>query len=150
MLDSATLPAWRTRFRRRLLAAGLAVLLLLAAGLNLSDSSVAGVGVLVALLCTAPLYFFLRHLLRGVVDVPTDELDERQLQNRGTYYLWAYRFLGLLIVPGMLLTLAVVRGASDDEAVSPGTLGGLIPAIFIIVSILPTMVAAWMEPDEVE
>ncbi|MEM7340989.1 MAG: hypothetical protein AAF467_20200 [Actinomycetota bacterium] len=149
LIDASGLPSWRTQARRRLLAVLIAVALVISAVLGLLASPTAAIGSLLATAVAVGTYLLLRYLLRGVTDVPGDELDERQRQNRNEYFVWSYRILGFVVLPVLLLGIALLNRLDGSGELGADGLGALGPTAFLLVVALPVIVAGWLEPDEV-
>lgn len=148
LIDSTMFPSWRTRARRRLLAAGLAAALLTAAVLGQIDSGLGATLTLVAMLLALAVHLFLRHLLRGIVHVADDALDELQRMRKDRYYMWSYRVLGVVVGAGIPGALAIRRLIGLGSGLPGTVIAGLVPVLILTVATVPTIVAGWLEPDE--
>lgn len=147
-IDATGFASWRTRTRRRLLAAGLTGALLTAAVFGQIDSALGATVTLAALLCGLAAYLFLRHVLRGIIDIADDELDELQRMRKDRYYMWSYRVLGVVVAVGIPAALAIRRLAGLGSGLPYTEVAGLMPVLIMTVATVPAIVAGWLEPDE--
>ena len=96
------------------------------------------------LLAIIGLYLKLRSAVRHVSDAPDELLDEWQIGARNTAYLWAYRWLALvMVVHVMFVTPAIGEGFYPESARNTLHIG-----LVMLAAILPAMVLAWRLPSE--
>lgn len=129
---------FQTRSRRRLLVVGFLVYLAALAIVPMAFNS--GLLAVVLFVGSLPLAGLLNMSVRGVTEIPTRDLDERQVQLRNGGYRDAY-WLGV--------ALAFVIGLGMPPGAEHGLAGiGIIIAAVEIVLGLPAMVLAWRLPNE--
>lgn len=90
------------------------------------------------------LYFVLRRSVRHIADAPDELLDERLISLRNAAYLIAYRWLGVMALPFMVV---FYRLAGQEEFGSRVASGVAAPYL-MLVAVLPSMVLAWQLPSE--
>lgn len=149
LVEAENYPAWRTRTRRRALVLVVVAGLLGVLGFSLVDGPVGGLGLLASMVVTLGAWFFLRHLVRALPDLPDEALDERQVLVRGEYYRQAFILLGALCVlapwvGGLVLSVVGV------DAIEPTDLFLVAPPLTFLVASLPTLATGWCEPDDLE
>jgi hypothetical protein len=95
------------------------------------------------------LYFQLRKSVRNVADAPDELLDERQVAIRNAGYLYAYRWLSVVMFIYALVFIGVfeiffghLNAATHIKFTSP------LIAFCMWVACLPSMVLAWLLPTE--
>ncbi len=134
--------SWRTQKRRRIqVACALTALALYLAG-ALLGFPVASLFGLVLFLAFALL---LRITTRGLADLPSSVLDERQLAVRNAIYVSAYRVTG-----GLFAVLAVVciglSWMNRTQISTALSLQTLLGALFLAI-IMPSCLVAWSERE---
>ena len=148
-LDDPRFETMRNRpVRRRLVVALLGLLVLetaLLLAFNVVEPGAALVGVLVSLVAVILAFVVLLGMLkastRGVEELPTAVLDERETQVRGAVYARSY-WIGAV---GLTVLLAAVAAwFATGLPVGVGLATAVLVVTFHCVLVLPTLVAAWM------
>ncbi|PRX99408.1 hypothetical protein [Allonocardiopsis opalescens] len=151
-------PGWyRTRARRRALAAASVALTLAGAAvilvLEFADAGGPAVWALLAALVTVVLlqcatFSLLNIGTRGLTGLPERSLDERQLAERNRAGSLAHRISTVLLFGAFLgLCAGLAVSGGNGTAVPPGT---AIAAMYLLAMVhmqLPAVVAAWRLPD---
>lgn len=132
--------------RRRALCAGyVANVVLLCTAVALMDAPAGGlapviaVGFVVSFLVMLFLIASLNAATRGVIDLRSRHIDERQRHRRGQAYETAYRIGFAVVVLG--LVAAVVGEGRWVPLAGAGF-------VFLLLLMLPTLVAAWTDDEE--
>ena len=90
------------------------------------------------------LYLKLRSAVRHVSDAPDELLDEWQIGARNTAYLWAYRWLAMVVVLHLIIVIpAIGEGFYPESARITLNIG-----LLMLAASLPAMVLAWRLPSE--
>ncbi|SHH00723.1 hypothetical protein [Streptoalloteichus hindustanus] len=143
------LPRWRTRARRRLLAAGVtgSGLAMVAVGWHVYAGGdlnlVQAAPYLGALVAFAAATFVLRVVTSSVGERHASLLDERELALRGRYAFVSFQLA--MAVLGLVFLVVVVRVETPDLG---WRLMGVLPPVIGLTGSLPTLLAAWNLPDD--
>jgi peptidoglycan/LPS O-acetylase OafA/YrhL len=142
--------ARRPRARRLLVVGYLVLVLVVSAVLALPRPSDTLMGFLAAVLVVAVLVevFLIGSLnsaTRGVIDLRTRHIDERQRQQRGEAYERSYRLAFRVITVGLVaLAVAAFTGHVPTR---PNSWLALGHTVFALLLMLPTLVVAWSGRD---
>ncbi|MGO4784758.1 hypothetical protein [Cryobacterium sp. W22_MBD10_FK3] len=142
-LDDPSMERLRTPRARRMLAAGL-ILVLVAEAVLIGTAALVPVGVFIGgmLVLIVAMVFTLGGLkasTRGVEELSPDVLDERQAQIRGLVYALSYRVLSVLFV----LTVVLMLVAQGSWWAAPFQVMVIIPVIsWQLIITIPTFVTA--------
>ncbi|SES19308.1 hypothetical protein [Streptomyces qinglanensis] len=102
---------------------------------------------LVALLVWVPLTGLLNSMTRGLLELRVRFLDERQVAERGTAHLWAYRINSWLLTAALLgFYVLWVAGTSMADLAGPLAATGLVA--YAVHRLLPLWIAALRVRDE--
>jgi hypothetical protein len=139
----------RTTTMRRVLVVVAAVLCVAIIPAFAEGGTVIGIMVTVA---AWAVWGLLRMSTRTVADLPDRFLDERQRALRNRAYRYAYLILGW-IVAGLATVglIAFVIVPDDDTATVTTTWSqalGLVLSVTLLISLLPSMVVAWLDRGE--
>lgn len=97
--------------------------------------------------------WMVRTAVRGVADLPDEDIDEREVALRDRAYVVAYRVL-VATVAFLLATAYIVADASSTQAVAASVAGWVLSdALFVfipLVGFLPSSVLAWYSDEGVE
>lgn len=147
LINSDSHVSWRTQRRRRFVAAVSAIGFVVYLASSLTDGAIGALLSLVGWAVALGGWFFVRHLLRGMLDLPDSALDERQQRRRDTYYRTAYVCaLGVFFVAGVGLLSLSASGQSDGWTTSDYSV--IAASTFLFSCALPTLVGGWIEPDD--
>ncbi|MFE9392088.1 hypothetical protein [Streptomyces sp. NPDC006784] len=101
----------------------------------------------VALLVWVPLTGLLNSMTRGLLELRVRFLDERQVAERGTAHLWAYRINSWLLTAALLgFYVLWVAGTSMADLAGPLAATGLVA--YVVHRLLPLWIAALRVRDE--
>jgi hypothetical protein len=89
---------------------------------------------------------------RTVADLPDRFLDERQRALRNRAYRYAYLILGWIVAGLATVGLIAFVIVSDDDTATVTTTWsqalGLVLSVTLLISLLPSMVVAWLDRGE--
>ena len=139
----------RTTTMRRVLVVVAAVLCVALIPAFAEGGTVIGIMVTVA---AWAVWGLLRMSTRTVADLPDRFLDERQRALRNRAYRYAYLILGWIVAGLATVGLIGFIVVSEDEATTltttwPQSLG-LVLSVTLLISLLPSMVVAWLDRGE--
>lgn len=137
-----SMPSWRTRLRRRLLVGAVGVVVAAAvSGIHVvpANTLVPLAGMFVGSL----VLIALRILTRGVAESVDSQLDERDRRLRDTAVRRAF-----LLVIGVVAVLACYVAATQGLPGLADRMLGLLITLLWVGGLAPTMVLAWILPDD--
>lgn len=106
----------------------------------------------VVTIAAAMSWWALRVSVRAVADLPDRFLDERQRAIRDRAYLRVYRIYVSIIGGFATVGLVVFAFVSENDALTLTTtwnqVTGVVFFVFLISSVLPSMVVAWRDSGE--
>lgn len=134
----------RSRERRRaFVAVWFVVVLAVALGALLDQPVLDVVGLIVAGLVT----WLLRVVVRAIVDLPDEVLDERQVARRDSAYRLAYSALLSCVSLALVAMYVMADGQRPSYTVLPSHLNALFLATMLLGFGLPSAIFAWTETE---
>jgi hypothetical protein len=139
----------RTRTMRRALVVVAAVLCVAIIPAFAQGGGVPGIVVTVVAWAA---WGLLRMSTRTVADLPDRFLDERQRALRNRAYRYAYLVLGWIVAGLATVGLVAFVVVSENDAATLTTTWdqalGLVLSVTLLISLLPSMVVAWLDSGE--
>ncbi len=139
----------RTRMMRRVLVVAAAALCVAIIPAFAQGGGV--IGIVVTVVAWA-VWGLLRMSTRTVADLPDRFLDERQRALRNRAYVYAYLVLGWIVAGLAAMGLIGFVVVSEDDATTLTTTWdqalGLALSVTLLISLLPSMVVAWLDSGE--
>lgn len=139
----------RTRTMRRALVVVAAVLCVAIIPAFAQGGGVLGIVVTVVAWAA---WGLLRMSTRTVADLPDRFLDERQRALRNRAYRYAYLVLGWIVAGLATVGLVAFVVVSENDAATLTTTWdqalGLVLSVTLLISLLPSMVVAWLDSGE--
>jgi Na+/H+-translocating membrane pyrophosphatase len=109
------------------------------------------IGIIVTAVAWA-VWGLLRMSTRTVADLPDRFLDERQRALRNRAYRYAYLVLGWIVAGLATVGLVAFVVVSENDAATLTTTWdqalGLVLSVTLLISLLPSMVVAWLDSGE--
>ena len=139
----------RTRKARRILAVISALLCLAIVPSFVLGGGIIGTAVTVVAWMS---WWALRISTRTIADLPERFLDERQRAMRNRAYFYAYMILGWIVCALATIGLIGFISLSENDTLTLTATWnqaiGLVLALTLVISLLPSMVVAWSDAGE--